>query len=126
MPSLVPILKMDEFLIVTLQVEIDDQIAIQLREDLANQVRVSGARGVILDISTLDVVDSFIARILSSIASVAQIMDAETVIVGMQPMVALTLVELGLELPHLQTALNLEKGLTLLQNHLKSKLPTLM
>jgi len=110
----VPILKLGEVLLVSIQVDLDDQTAVQLQEDLAERIVSSGAHGVIIDISALDIVDSFIGRMLSTTASVSRVLDAETVVVGMRPAVAITLVELGLSLPGVRTALNVERGLELL------------
>ncbi|MFQ5627215.1 MAG: STAS domain-containing protein [bacterium] len=114
----IPILKMGEFLLVTIQVDMHDRLAMTLQDDLTVKVVATGARGVLIDISSLDIVDSFIGRMLANIASMASIMDAETVVVGMQPAVAITLVELGIALPGVLTALNVEKGMDLLRNRL--------
>ncbi|WP_242340592.1 MULTISPECIES: STAS domain-containing protein [Anaeromyxobacter] len=111
----IPILRMGEFLLVTIQVDMHDQLALTLQDDLTAQITRTGARGVLIDISSLDVVDSFIGRMLGSIASMARLMNAETVVVGMQPSVAITLVELGLTLHGIRTALNVEKGMALLR-----------
>jgi rsbT antagonist protein RsbS len=102
-------------LLVTIQVDMHDQLALQLQDDLTARIAKTGARGVLLDISTLDVVDSFIGRMISNISSVAGVLSARTVVVGMQPAVAITLVELGLSLPGVQTALNAERGMELLR-----------
>ncbi|HEU5107774.1 MAG TPA: STAS domain-containing protein, partial [Micromonosporaceae bacterium] len=110
----VPILKLGDVLLVSIQVDLDDQTAVQLQEDLAERIVASGAHGVIIDISGLDIVDSFIGRMLSTTASVSRVLDAETVVVGMRPAVAITLVELGLSLNGVRTALNVERGLELL------------
>jgi len=110
----VPILKLGDVLLVSIQVDLDDQTAVQLQEDLAERIVDSGAHGVIIDISALDIVDSFIGRMLSTTASVSRVLDAETVVVGMRPAVAITLVELGLSLHGVRTALNVERGLELL------------
>ncbi len=115
----IPILKMGEFLLVTIQVEMDDQLAMFLQEDLTNKVKDTGARGVLMDISSLDIIDSFLGRMLCTIASMTRILDAETVVVGMQPAVAITLVELGLTLPGVLTALNVEKGMAILEERLR-------
>jgi rsbT antagonist protein RsbS len=111
----IPILRMGEFLLVTIQVDMHDQLALTLQDDLTAQITRTGARGVLIDISSLDVVDSFIGRMLGSIASMARLMNAETVVVGMQPSVAITLVELGLTLHGIRTALNVERGMALLR-----------
>jgi rsbT antagonist protein RsbS len=111
----IPILRMGKLLLVTIQVDMHDRLAMTLQDDLTSRISQFGARGVLLDISSLDVVDSFIGRMISNIASMARVLDAETVVVGMQPAVAITLVELGLSLPGVRTALNVEKGMTLLR-----------
>lgn len=110
----IPILKMGPFLLVTIQVDLYDRLALNLENDLINMVSKTGARGVLIDISAVNIVDSFMGRILGNIASMSRIMDAETVVVGMQPAVAITLVELGLTLQGVHTALNVEKGMELL------------
>ncbi|GAA4469352.1 STAS domain-containing protein [Phytohabitans houttuyneae] len=110
----VPILKIGKVLLVSIQVDMDDQTALQLQEDLAEQVVAHGSRGVLIDITALDIVDSFVGRMLSTVASISKVLDAETVVVGMRPAVAITLVELGLSLPGIRTALNVERGLELL------------
>jgi rsbT antagonist protein RsbS len=111
----IPILKMGQFLLVTIQVDMHDRLAMQLQEDLTNRIVAARARGVLIDISSLEVVDSFIGRMISNIAAMARVLDAETVVVGMQPAVAITLVELGLSLEGVRTALNVDKGMALLQ-----------
>jgi rsbT antagonist protein RsbS len=111
----IPILKMGPFLLVTVQVDMHDQLAMALQEDLTEKIVSSHAQAVLIDISALDVVDSFIGRMLGTIASTSRILDAETVVVGMRPAVAITLVELGLSLPGVRTALNVEKGMELLR-----------
>ena len=111
----IPILKMGEFLLVSIQVDMHDRLALALQEDLTNRISETGARGVLIDISSLEIVDSFIGRMISNIAGMARIMDAETVVVGMRPAVAITLVELGLSMPGVRTALNVEKGMDLLR-----------
>lgn len=110
----IPILKMGPFLLVTIQVDLYDRLALNLENDLISMVSKTGARGVLIDISAVNIVDSFMGRILGNIASMSRIMDAETVVVGMQPAVAITLVELGLTLQGVHTALNVEKGMELL------------
>jgi rsbT antagonist protein RsbS len=111
----VPILKMGGYLLVTIQVDMHDRIALALQEDLTDRIVKTKAHGVLIDISALDVVDSFIGRMLGNIAAMARLLDAETVLVGMQPAVAITLVELGLSLKGIRTALNVEKGMDLLR-----------
>jgi rsbT antagonist protein RsbS len=112
----IPILKMGSFLLVTIQVDMHDQLALTLQDELTSRVVRDRARGVLIDISALDVVDSFIGRMLGNIAAMSRILDAETVVVGMQPSVAITLVELGLSLPGIRTALNVDRGMALLQS----------
>jgi len=111
----IPILKMGEFLLVTIQVDMHDRLALTLQDDLTEMIVKNRAHGVLIDISALEVVDSFIGRMLGNIASVSRVLDAATVVVGMQPAVAITLVELGLSLPGVRTALNVEKGMELLR-----------
>jgi rsbT antagonist protein RsbS len=111
----IPILKMGEYLLVTIQVDMHDRLAMQLQDDLTGMISRTGAKGVLIDISSLDIVDSFIGRMLANISGMSRILDAETVVVGMQPAVAITLVELGLTLPGIRTALNVEKGMDLLR-----------
>jgi rsbT antagonist protein RsbS len=110
----VPILRIGKTLLVTIQIDLQDDIVMQLQEDLAEQIVASGANGVIIDITAVEIVDSFIGRMLSAVGSMSRLFDAETVIVGMRPAVAITLVELGLSLPGVRTAINAEKGLRLL------------
>jgi rsbT antagonist protein RsbS len=112
----IPILKMGRFLLVTIQVDMYDRLAINLENDLITMVNKVEARGVLIDISAVSIVDSFMGRILGNIATMSRIMDAETVVVGMQPAVAITLVELGLPLHGVHTALNVEKGMELLHS----------
>lgn len=111
----IPILKMGEFLIVSIQVDMHDRLAMTLQDELTERISSTGARGVLIDISALDMVDSFIGRTLGNIASMSRVLDAETVVVGMQPSVAITLVELGLSMTGVQTALNVDKGMKLLR-----------
>ena len=111
----IPILRMGEFLLVTIQVDMHDRLATVLMEDLAVRISATRARGVLIDISALDMVDSFIARMLGATAQVARVMDAETALVGMQPSVAVTLAEMGVSLTGVRTALNVERGMTLLR-----------
>ena len=111
----IPILRIGRLLLVTIQVDMHDRLAMTLQDDLTSRITETGARGVLLDISALEIVDSFIGRMISNISSMARVLDAETVVVGMQPAVAITLVELGLSLPMVKTALNVEKGMALLQ-----------
>jgi rsbT antagonist protein RsbS len=115
----IPILKMGEFLLVTIQVDMHDRLAMTLQDDLTNRINETKAHGVLIDISSLEIVDSFIGRILGNIAKMSRVLDAETVVVGMQPAVAITLVELGLSLTGVRTALNVEKGMTLLRASLR-------
>jgi rsbT antagonist protein RsbS len=110
----IPILKMGDLLLVTIQVDMHDQLALALQDDLTEKISDTGARGVLIDISAVEVVDSFMGRMIANIAAMARILDAQTVLVGMQPAVAITLVELGLTLPGVRTALNVERGMALL------------
>jgi rsbT antagonist protein RsbS len=111
----IPILKMGDYLIVTIQVDMHDRLALTLQDDLTDRIARTRAQGVLIDISSLEIVDSFIGRMLGNIAAMSRVLDAETVVVGMRPAVAITLVELGLSLPGVRTALNVEKGMSLLQ-----------
>jgi|SRR3954454_1979713 rsbT antagonist protein RsbS len=110
----IPILRMGNILLVTIQVDMHDRLAMQLQDDLSNKIVSAGARGVLIDISALDIVDSFIGRMLGNIAAISRILDAATVLVGMQPAVAITLVELGMSLRGIRTALDVERGMALL------------
>jgi rsbT antagonist protein RsbS len=110
----IPILKMGGVLLVSIQVDMHDQLAMQLQDDLTTRIAETGARGVLIDISSLEMVDSFIGRMLSNIAAMSRVLDAQTVVVGMRPAVAITLVELGLSLPGVRTALDVERGMELL------------
>ena len=114
----IPVLKLGSALLVTIQVEMHDRLAASLEEDLTNRIVETSAKGVLIDISALDIVDSFMGRTLANIAMIARILDATTVVVGMQPAVAITLVELGLSLPGVQTALNAERGMAMIQSRL--------
>jgi rsbT antagonist protein RsbS len=114
----IPILRMGDFLLITVQVDMHDRLALQLLEDLTARIVDFGTRGVLIDISALDVVDSFIGRMLGNIASISRILDAQTVVTGMRPAVAITLVELGLSLPGIRTALNVERGMEILRQQL--------
>ncbi|RJX79025.1 STAS domain-containing protein [Pseudomonas sp. LS-2] len=111
----IPILQMGDYLLVTIQVDMHDQLALTLQDDLSERISKVSARGVLIDISALDMVDSFIGRMIGMISGLSRIMDAETVLVGMQPAVAITLVELGMTLPGVSTALNVERGMALLR-----------
>ena len=111
----IPILRMGRYLLVTIQVDMHDQLALTLQDDLTERIVRDRARGVLIDISSLDVVDSFIGRMIGNISAMARVLDAETGVVGMQPAVAITLVELGLALPGVRTALNVERGVAMLQ-----------
>jgi rsbT antagonist protein RsbS len=110
----IPILRMGKVLLVTIQVDMQDQTALALQDDLASKVEATGAHGVLIDISALEIVDSFIGRMLASISGITRVLDASTVVVGMQPAVAITLVELGLSLEGVKTALTVERGMQLL------------
>jgi rsbT antagonist protein RsbS len=117
----IPILKMGDYLLVTIQVDMDDRIAMALQEDLTERIVSARAKGVLMDISALDMVDSFIGRMIGDIAAVSRVLDAETVVVGMRPAVAITLVELGLSLAGVRTALNVERGMELLRRGLEAR-----
>jgi rsbT antagonist protein RsbS len=112
---------MGEFLLVTIQVDMHDRLAMTLQDDLTNKIVDAGAKGVLIDISALEIVDSFIGRMLGNIAGMSRILDAVTVVVGMQPAVAITLVELGLSLPGVRTALNVERGMEMLRRELREQ-----
>jgi rsbT antagonist protein RsbS len=111
----IPILQIGDVLLVSIQVDLQDQLAVMLQDDLSNRIVETGARGVLIDISALEIVDSFIGRMISTTAAVSRVLDAETVVVGMQPAVAITLVELGLTLNGVRTALDVDRGLRLLR-----------
>ena len=114
----IPILKVGNCLLVTIQVDMHDELALSLQEDLTAQIAKYGSRGVLIDISSLEIVDSFIGRMLANIAAMSRVLDAQTVLTGMQPAVAITLVELGMALPGIKTALNVERGMELLKAYL--------
>lgn len=122
----IPILKMGPYLLVTIQVDMHDRLALQLQEDLMTKISNTGAKGVLIDISALEIVDSFIGRMLAGIAGMSRILDAQTVVVGMQPAVAITLVELGLSLDGIPTALNVERGMELLQSQIQEEFEPVM
>ncbi|MFB8102011.1 STAS domain-containing protein [Streptomyces sp. NPDC056007] len=115
MTERVPVLRIGDTLLVSIQVDLEDQTVLDLQEDLAEQIVARSARGVVIDITAVEIVDSFVGRMLATIASISRLLDAETVVVGMRPAVAITLVELGLSLGGVRTALDLEKGLALLR-----------
>jgi len=115
----IPILRMGQCLLVTIQVDMHDRLAMTLQDDLTARISETGAKGVLIDISSLEIVDSFIGRMLANIANMSRVLDARTVVVGMQPAVAITLVELGMSLPGVRTALNVEKGMRLLNASLE-------
>ncbi|HET9670687.1 MAG TPA: STAS domain-containing protein [Casimicrobiaceae bacterium] len=117
----IPILKMGEYLLVTIQVDMHDQLALALQEDLTERISRERAAGVLIDISSLDVVDSFIGRMIANIAAMARVLDADTVVTGMRPAVAITLVELGLSLEGVHTALNVERGMALLREKVAAR-----
>jgi rsbT antagonist protein RsbS len=117
----IPILQMGDFLLVTIQVDMHDQLALTLQDDLSERISKTSARGVLIDISALDMVDSFIGRMIGTISGLSKIMDAQTVLVGMQPAVAITLVELGMTLPGVSTALNVERGMKLLHERVREQ-----
>jgi rsbT antagonist protein RsbS len=114
----IPILRMGQYLLVTIQVDMHDRLAMTLQDDLTNRISETGAKGVLIDISSLEIVDSFIGRMLGNIASMSRVLDADTVVVGMQPAVAITLVELGMSLAGVRTALNVDAGMELLRTSL--------
>ena len=120
----IPILRMGEYLLVTIQVDMHDRLAMTLQDDLTNRISETGAKGVLIDISSLEMVDSFIGRMLGNIASMSRVLDADTVVVGMRPAVAITLVELGMSLAGVRTALNVDAGMDLLRNSLDARKDT--
>ena len=120
----VPILKIHDLLLVTIQVDMHDRLTLMLQEDLANRIVQDNAKGVLIDISALDVVDSFIGRMINNTAAVSRVLDASTVVVGMQPAVAITLVELGLTLQGVKTALTIDHGVELLSQRMKGVMPS--
>ena len=115
----IPILEMGPYLLVSIQVDMHDRLAMQLQDDLTSRIAATGSRAVLIDISSLDTVDSFMGRMLGNIAAMSRVLDAETVLVGMQPAVAITLVELGMTLPGVRTALSVEKGMEMLAASLR-------
>src|ERR671921_1369256 len=117
----IPILRMGDFLLVTIQVDMHDRLARTLQDDLTERIERTGAKGVLIDISALEMVDSFIGRMIANISGMSRILDARTVLVGMQPAVAITLVELGLSLEGVQTALDVERGMRALRKALRSE-----
>jgi len=117
----IPILKMGDYLLVTIQVDMHDQLAMQLQEDLTARISADSACGVLIDISSLDVVDSFIGRMIANISAMARVLDAQTVVTGMRPAVAITLVELGMALEGVHTALNVERGMALLRQKVAAR-----
>ena len=117
----IPILRMGEYLLVTIQVDMHDRLAMTLQDDLTNRISETSAKGVLIDISSLEIVDSFIGRMLGNIASMSRVLDADTVVVGMRPAVAITLVELGMSLTGVRTALNVDAGMDLLRNSLDAR-----
>jgi rsbT antagonist protein RsbS len=119
----IPILKMGDSLLVSIQVDMHDQLAMGLQADLTDRIAATRARGVLIDISALEIVDSFIGRVLANIAAMARVLDARTVVVGMRPAVAITLVELGLSLDGVRTALNVEQGMQLIASSARAATP---
>jgi rsbT antagonist protein RsbS len=115
----IPILKMGDYLLVTIQVDMHDQLAMALQDDLTTAITRTGAKGVLIDISSLEIVDSFIGRMIANIAAMARVLDAHTVVVGMRPAVAITLVELGLSLPGVRTALDVDRGMKVLRSFIE-------
>ncbi|MFJ2259315.1 STAS domain-containing protein [Streptomyces sp. NPDC087844] len=122
MSERIPILRIGDILLVSVQFDLEDQMVLNLQEDLANEIVAKSARGVVIDISALEIVDSFVGRMLATVAAISRVLDARTVVVGMRPAVAITLVELGLSLGGVSTALDLEKGLAKLRQPTSSAL----
>ena len=119
----IPILRMGDFLLVTIQVDLHDQLALRLQDDLTSHIERTGAKGVLIDISALEIVDSFIGRVIADTSAMSRILDAHTVVVGMRPAVAITLVELGLDLRGVHTALTVERGMAMLRTRLARETP---
>ncbi len=117
----IPILRMGEFLLVTIQIDMHDQLALKLQDDLSYAIQKNASKGVLIDISSLEMVDSFIGRMVADISGIGRILGAETILVGMQPAVAITLVELGLSLPGVATALNVERGMAILRRKIDTE-----
>jgi len=117
MQDKIPILQIEDLLLVSIQVDMHDRLALQLQDDLTSKISETNARGVLIDISSLEIVDSFIGRVIGNISAMARVLDAKTVVVGMQPAVAITLVELGLTLDGVHTALNVSRGMALLRRN---------
>lgn len=122
----IPILRMGELLLITVQLDMHDRLAMQLQDDLTEKIVQHGSRGVLIDISALEIVDSFIGRMLGNIAAMSRVLDAQTVVVGMRPAVAITLVELGMSLPGIRTALTVERGMEILQRELATEKQLIM
>ncbi|MBU5595728.1 STAS domain-containing protein [Amphibacillus sp. MSJ-3] len=115
----IPILKLQNYLLISIQIDLDDQTAIQFQEDLLNEIYKSGAKGVVIDLTSVDIIDSFIAKVLGDVVTMSDLMGAKVVLTGIQPAVAMTLIELGIHMQDVQTALNLEQGLTKLRQELE-------
>lgn len=123
MSERIPILRIGRFLLVSIQVELDDRLALRLQDDLSQAISRHGSRGVLIDVSSLEIIDSFIGRVLGNVAATSRILDAVTVVVGMRPAVAITLVEMGVRLPDVRTALDVDRGLALLREEATGGLP---